>query len=210
MHSLRKKSHPGATVDPSLELFQIAKFAFHTGNFMNHDHYSEEYILDILNSVRTVAVVGASLNNVRPSYFVVKYLISKGYEVFPVNPGQSGKSLFGRLVHEKIEDIDAPIDMVDIFRNSEAAAEITNAALVLKPIPKVIWMQLSVRNDAAAKQAEKQGVKVVMNRCPKIEYGKLSGEIGWSGVNSKKISAKKPIMRPGFQQLGIRKSYNNQ
>lgn len=171
---------------------------------MNHDTYPQDYISGILNSVRTIAMVGASANDVRPSFFVLKYLIAKGFTVYPINPGQAGKEILGQHVYARLSDIPHPIDMVDIFRASDAVPGIVDEALTLDPLPKVIWMQLGVRNDEAAAKAEAAGLKVVMNRCPKIEYGKLSGEIGWNGVNSGVLSAKKPIMRGGFQSFGIR------
>jgi len=171
---------------------------------MNHDTYDNAYISDILNTVRTVAIVGASANDVRPSFFVTKYLIDKGFDVYPINPGQAGKAILGRMVYAKLSDVPVAVDMVDIFRASEAAPGVVDEALALDPLPKVIWMQLGVRNDAAAAKAEAVGLKVVMNRCPKIEYGRLSGEIGWTGVNSRVISSKKPIMRQGFQSFGVR------
>ncbi|HWK64897.1 MAG TPA: CoA-binding protein [Rhizobiaceae bacterium] len=172
---------------------------------MNHDQYDNDYISDILNSVKTVAVVGASANDVRPSFFVTKYLVDKGFTVFPINPGQAGKEIAGRPTYARLSDIPEAIDMVDIFRASNAVEPIVDEALALDPLPKVIWMQLTVRNDEAAAKAEAAGVKVVMNRCPKIEYGRLSGEIGWNGVNSRVISSKKPVMRQGFQSFGVRR-----
>jgi predicted CoA-binding protein len=177
---------------------------------MNHDAYDNAYISGILNSVKTVAMVGASANDVRPSFFVLKYLLAKGFSVFPVNPGHAGKEILGRMTYAKLSDIPEPIDMVDIFRASNAVPPIVDEALALKPLPKVIWMQLTVRNDEAAAKAEAAGVKVVMNRCPKIEYGRLSGEIGWNGVNSGVLSAKKPLMRPGFQSFGVRRVENGE
>jgi predicted CoA-binding protein len=171
---------------------------------MNHDIYSNDYISGILNSVKTIAMVGASANDVRPSFFVLKYLIAKGFTVYPVNPGQAGKEILGQRVYARLSDIPHPIDMVDIFRAPDAVPAIVDEALALDPLPKVIWMQLGVRNDGAAAKAEAAGLKVVMNRCPKIEYGKLSGEIGWNGVNSGVLSSKKPVMRGGFQSFGIR------
>lgn len=171
---------------------------------MNHDSYENSYISGILNNVRTIAIVGASANDVRPSFFVTKYMIDKGYEVFPVNPGHAGKEILGRMTYASLSDIPVPIDMVDIFRASAAVPPIVDEALALDPLPKVIWMQLTVRHDEAAAKAEAAGVKVVMNRCPKIEYARLSGEIGWNGVNSRVISSKKPVMRQGFQSFGIR------
>jgi predicted CoA-binding protein len=171
---------------------------------MNHDAYDNAYIAGILNSVKTVAMVGASANDVRPSFLVLKYLLSKGFSVFPVNPGHAGKEILGRMTYAKLADIPEPIDMVDIFRASAAVTGIVDEALALDPLPKVIWMQLTVRSDEAAAKAEAAGIKVVMNRCPKIEYGRLSGEIGWNGVNSGVLSSKKPLMRSGFQSFGIR------
>ncbi len=171
---------------------------------MNHDTYDNSYISGILNSVKTIAMVGASANDVRPSFFVLKYLIDKGFRVFPVNPGQAGKEILGQHVYARLADIPEPIDMVDVFRSSDAASGVVDEALQLNPLPKVIWMQLGVRNDEAAAKAEAAGIKIVMNRCPKIEYGKLSGEIGWNGVRSGIISSKKPILRSGFQSFGIR------
>ncbi|TGQ73138.1 MAG: CoA-binding protein [Mesorhizobium sp.] len=171
---------------------------------MNHDSYDNAYIGGILNSVKTIAIVGASANDVRPSYFVLKYLLAKGFSVFPINPGQAGKEILGRMTYARLADIPEPIDMVDIFRAPSAVLGIVDEVLRLDPLPKVIWMQLGVRHDEAAARAEAAGIKVVMNRCPKIEYGKLSGEIGWTGVNSGVLSSKKPLMRQGFQSFGVR------
>ena len=171
---------------------------------MNHDSYDNAYIAGILNAVKSIAIVGASANDVRPSFFVTKYLIDKGYDVYPINPGHAGKEILGRMTYAKLADVPVPIDMVDIFRASNAVPPIVDDALALSPLPKAIWMQLTVRHDEAAAKAEAHGIKVVMNRCPKIEYAKLSGEIGWNGVNSGTISSKKPIMRQGFQSFGIR------
>ncbi|CAG0978235.1 MAG: CoA-binding protein [Rhizobiaceae bacterium] len=171
---------------------------------MNHDQYDNDYIAGILHEVKTVAIVGASANEVRPSFFVTKYLVDKGYTVFPVNPGQAGKAIAGRMTFARLADIPEPIDMVDIFRASDAVPAIVEEVLALTPLPKVIWMQLTVRHDEAAAKAEARGIKVVMNRCPKIEYGRLSGEIGWNGVNSRVLSSKKPVMRAGFQSFGVR------
>jgi predicted CoA-binding protein len=171
---------------------------------MNHDAYDDAYISGILNSIKTIAIVGASANDVRPSFFVLKYLLNKGFDVYPVNPGQAGKEILGTKFYARLADIPVPIDMVDIFRASEAVPGVVDEVLKLNPLPKVIWMQLTVRHDEAAARAEAAGIKVVMNRCPKIEYGRLSGEIAWNGVNSRVLSSKKPIMRSGFQSFGIR------
>ncbi|MFT3986232.1 CoA-binding protein [Aestuariivirga sp.] len=172
---------------------------------MNHDNYDSAYIRDILRTVKTIAMVGASANELRPSYFVMKYLLDKGYEVIPVNPGLAGKEILGRTVYGSLKHIPQPIDMVDIFRNSEAAGAITDEALALSPLPKVIWMQLTVRNDEAAARAEAAGIKVVMNRCPKMEYGKLSGEWAWVGGSPSVISSRKQTLHPSgrVQSLGL-------
>ncbi|WP_454657408.1 CoA-binding protein [Bosea beijingensis] len=171
---------------------------------MTHDAYPDSLIRDILKSVKRIALVGASANEARPSWIVTKYLIDRGYDVIPVNPGLAGQTILGKTVYATLKDIPGPVDMVEIFRNSEAAGPITDEALALDPLPKVIWMQLSVRNDEAAGRAEAKGVTVIMNRCPKIEYGRLSGEIGWQGINSRILSAKKPVLAgKGFQKLTI-------
>ncbi|WP_346913959.1 CoA-binding protein [uncultured Roseibium sp.] len=173
---------------------------------MNHDQYSDAYIKGILDEVKTVAMVGASANNVRPSYFVLKYLLSKGYDVWPINPGLAGKEILGQTAHASLADLPETPDMVDIFRNSAAAGLIVDDILASGRLPKVIWMQLTVRNDEAARKAEAAGIKVVMDRCPKIEYGRLSGEIGWAGVNSRTLSAKRPTLKSGFQHRGLKPS----
>jgi predicted CoA-binding protein len=171
---------------------------------MNHDSYPDAYIRGILNSVKSIAVVGVSPNTVRPSYFVFKYLLERGYRMIPVNPGQAGKELLGQKIYAKLGDIPEPVDMVDVFRASEHALPIVQEALALNPRPKIIWMQLTVRNDEAAALAEANGMKVVMNRCPKIEYGRLSSEIAWMGVNTRTISAKKqPLPARGIQRLSL-------
>ena len=156
--------------------------------------YDDDTIEGILRSVRVVAMVGASPNWVRPSNFAMKYMIGKGYRVIPVNPGQAGKEIHGETCYASLGEIPGNIDMVDVFRSSEAAAGIVDEAIGLaeeKGI-KVIWMQLGVRNDEAAERARAAGLEVIMDRCPKIEYGRLFGELSWSGVNSGVISAKRP------------------
>ena len=170
---------------------------------MNHDSYPDDYIRGILLGAKRIAMVGASANTARPSYFVLKYLSERGFAVLPINPGLAGGDILGLPVYASLAEAPGPIDMVDIFRNSEAAGAVVDEALALDPLPRVIWMQLGVRNDAAAERAEARGVKVVMNRCPKIEYGRLSGEIRWSGVNSRVISARKPTAGAGYQKLTI-------
>jgi len=167
---------------------------------MNHDTYPDDYIRGILSSVKVIAMVGASPVDVRPSYFAFKYLAQRGYDMIPVNPGHVGKSLLGRPFVASLKDIDRPIDMIDIFRSSAHIMPVVDEALTLAPPPKVIWMQLGARDDAAAAKAEAAGIKVVMNRCPKIEYGRLSSEISWMGVNSRTISAKRaPIPTQGMR-----------
>jgi predicted CoA-binding protein len=171
---------------------------------MNHDSYSDSYIRGVLRDYKVFAMVGASPNQVRPSYFAMKYLMAKGYRVIPVNPNHAGKEILGQTVYASLRDIPEPVDVVDIFRNSEAALEITKDAIAIGA--KAVWMQLGVRNDEAARLAEEAGLKVVMNRCPKIEYGRLSGEIAWAGVNTRTLSSQRPILGPqGFQKLSIGK-----
>ncbi len=171
---------------------------------MNHDQYPDSYIRGILNTVKTIAMVGFSPKENRPSFFVFKYLSERGYRVIPVNPGQAGKEVLGQKIYAKLADIPEPIDMVDIFRGSEHALPIVQEALTLKPKPQVIWMQLTVRNDEAAKLAEDAGLKVVMNRCPKIEYGRLSSEISWIGVNSRTLSSKRAqTLGKGVQRMSL-------
>jgi predicted CoA-binding protein len=172
---------------------------------MNHDSYPQGYISSILQDVRNIALVGASPNPVRPSFFVLKYLLDKGYEVFPVNPGQADKEILGRLVHASLKSIPAAIDMVDIFRSADAVPGIVEEALALEPLPKVVWMQLGIRHDEAAAMAEAAGIKVVMNRCPKMEYGKLSGEWGWVGGFSGALSSKRQRLHASgrMQSLGL-------
>ncbi|HEV2606119.1 MAG TPA: CoA-binding protein [Microvirga sp.] len=171
---------------------------------MDHSSYPNDYIREILKSVKTIALVGASQNPARPSWIVTKYLLERGYDVIPVNPGLAGQDLLGKRVYGSLKEIPHPVDMVEIFRNSEAAGPITDEALALDPLPKVIWMQLSVKNEEAARRAEAMGVKVVMDRCPKIEFGRLSGEISWQGVNSRMLSSKKPVLAgKGFQKLSL-------
>ncbi len=172
---------------------------------MDHDSYPDAYIRAILTNHKTVAMVGASPKTVRPSYFVMKYLQDKGFRVIPVNPGQAGKEILGERVYAALGDIPEPVDIVDIFRNSQAALPLTEDAIAIRA--KVVWMQLGVRNDEAARLAEAAGLNVVMNRCPKIEYGRLSGEIGWAGVNSRTLSSARPALASkGVQHRVLRES----
>ncbi len=160
---------------------------------VDHNAYTDDYLRGILRRVRTIAMVGASPNWNRPSYFAMKYLQHKGYRVIPVNPTAAGQTILGETVYARLNDIPEPVDMVDVFRNSEAAGPITEDAIAIGA--KVVWMQLGVRNDDACRRAEAAGLCVVMNRCPKIEYGRLHGELSWSGINSGIISAKRPKLR---------------
>jgi len=159
--------------------------------------YSNAELLAILGATRTIAMVGASPTWNRPSSFAMKYLQEKGYRVIPVNPGHAGKQILGETVYASLADIPEQFDMVDIFRNSEAAGPITDEAIVLakeKDI-KVIWMQLGVVNHEAAGRARAAGLTVVMDRCPKIEFGRLHSELSWGGFNSGIISAKRRRVR---------------
>jgi len=171
---------------------------------MNHDSYDDSYIRGILNTVKTIAMVGVSANTSRPSYFAFKYLMERGYRMIPINPGLVGQELLGQKVYGRLADIPLPVDMVDIFRAARYAPDIVREALALKPRPQVIWMQLGIRNDEAAELAEGNGLKVVTNRCPKIEYGRLSSEIAWMGVNTRTITARKPqLFGRGIQRMGL-------
>jgi predicted CoA-binding protein len=171
---------------------------------MDHDNYDDTYIRGILNTVKMIAMVGVSANTSRPSYFAFKYLLERGYRMIAVNPGLMREDLLGQKVYAQLADIPEPIDMVDIFRASRYAGAIVEEALALTPRPRVIWMQLGIRDDAAAKLAEANGLKVVMNRCPKIEYGRLSSEIAWMGVNTRTLTAKKArLFGRGIQRMAL-------
>jgi uncharacterized protein len=172
---------------------------------MNHDSYPDSYIRGILNTVKTIAMVGASEKENRPSYFAFKYLLERGYTMIPVNPGHDGHTILGQRIYARLSDIPVTVDMVDIFRGPQYALGIVQEALTLKPRPQAIWMQLSVRNDEAAALTEANGLKVVMNRCPKIEYGRLSSEIAWMGVNTRTLSSKRtPI--GGIQRMSLNRT----
>jgi predicted CoA-binding protein len=156
---------------------------------MNHDSYDDTYLRGILRSVRVIAMVGASPHWNRPSYFVMKYLQTKGFRVVPVNPVAAGQSILGEACQSSLSEVPVAIDMVDVFRGSIHAPCITAEAIRLGA--RVVWMQIGVRNDEAAAAAEAAGLQVVMNRCPKIEYSRLVGELGWNGVNTGVISARR-------------------
>ena len=151
--------------------------------------YSDDYLKTILSDVKTIAMVGASSNWNRPSFFAMKYLLAKGFKVFPINPGAAGEKILGELVYSSLNELPVTVDMVDIFRKPEDASGVTDDAI--KHGAKVVWMQLGIVNQAAADRAEAAGLRVVMNRCPKIEFSRLFGELSWHGFNSKTITSKR-------------------
>jgi predicted CoA-binding protein len=153
-------------------------------------HYDDAFIRTILRRTKVIAMVGASTNWTRPSFFAMKYLQAKGYRVIPVNPAAAGQELLGETVRASLKDVDVPIDMVDVFRASEHVGPVADEAIAVKA--KMLWMQLGVRNDDAAAKAKAAGIDVVMDRCPKIEFGRLNGELSWGGINSGIISSKRP------------------
>jgi uncharacterized protein len=154
-----------------------------------HDRYDDLYLRKILRETKTIAMVGLSANWNRPSFFAAKYLLDRGYKVMPVNPAAKGQEILGQKVYGSLEELPQKVDMVDIFRNSDAAGPITDEAIAHGA--KVVWMQLGVVNDAAARRAEDAGLKVVMNRCPKIEHSRLAGTIEWHGIASGVITSRK-------------------
>ena len=156
---------------------------------INHDNYPDRYIREILRSVSNIAMVGASSNWKRPSNFVMKYLIQKGYRVIPVNKNVAGEQIYNEPVYRDLSAVKETVDMVDMFRPAKEAPQLVEDAIKLGA--KVFWMQFELRNDKAAKIAEDAGMKVVMNRCPKIEYARLFGELGWNGFNTGVISVKR-------------------
>jgi predicted CoA-binding protein len=158
--------------------------------------YPDTQIKQILREVKTIAMVGASGNSIRPSYFAMMYLLNKGYKVIPVNPGMVGKEILGQQVYAALKDVPAPVDMVDVFREASFAPDIARETVVEKDRlgVKVLWMQLGVISPEAEKIAQDAGLIVIMNRCPKIEHGRFSGEIGWMGVNRRIIDNRKPLL----------------
>ena len=174
----------------------------HATAAVTHSHYSDDFIRDALSAVKTIAIVGASENWNRPSYFVMKYMQQKGYRVIPVNPRSAGNEILGERVVGDLSEIDVAVDMVDIFRASNAAGAFADQATEIGA--KVVWMQLGVRDDAAAARAEAAGLTVIMDRCPKIEFSRLFGELGWHGFNSRVISSKRRL--PGVATSASRAS----
>ena len=152
--------------------------------------YSDAFLKDVLTRTRRIAVVGVSLNPVRPSYYVARYLALKGYDIVPVNPGHAGKTLFDQTVVASLSEIEGDVDMVDIFRRSEAVPPIVDEALERFPALQTIWMQIGVEHAEAAAKAEARGVTVIQNRCPKIEYQRLFGELRMGGFATGVISSK--------------------
>ena len=168
-----------------------------------HDAYSDAHVRAILKSVKSIAIIGASANKVRPSYFVATYMVAKGYKLYPINPGQAGKEIADSMTFASLADIPEPVDMIDIFRKPEALPGIVQEIMALPELPKVVWFQLGIRDDAIAAALEMAGITVIQDRCPKIEYGRLCGEIGWMGVNRRSISSKKPKLKEGFQHFSL-------
>jgi len=161
---------------------------------MDHDRYTDDHLRDVLTSVRSLAVVGLSPNWNRPSFFVAKYLQGKGYRILPVNPAAAGQTILGAPCVASLADLTEVPDMVDVFRNSEAAGPIADEAIRIGA--KVLWMQIGVHNDAAAARAEAAGLRVIMNRCPKIEYSRLFGELGWQGIDTGIVTTKRRPVQP--------------
>ena len=159
-------------------------------------NYPDALIKSILRSTKVIAMVGASGNEMRPSYFAMKYLLDKGFLIHPINPGMAGKEILGRKVYASLREVPAPVDMVDIFRASDAAPAIVDETLAEKDRlgVKVVWMQLGVVNEEAAAKAREAGLTVIMDRCPKIEYGRFCGELSWMGINRKMIDNRKPAL----------------
>ena len=185
-HFTVPRSVTGARV-PIRALFFVARQGY-AGHMS--ESYTDEHLREVLTRTKRIAVVGVSMNEVRPSYYVARYLGLKGFEVIPVNPGHAGRTLFGQTVHASLSDIGKPVDMVDIFRRSETVPPIVDEALEAFPDLQTIWMQIGVEHAEAAAKARARGVDVIMNRCPKIEYQRLFGELRMGGFNTGVISSK--------------------
>jgi predicted CoA-binding protein len=156
--------------------------------------YEDYYIRSILDNTKTIAMIGLSSSWQRPSYFVAKYLLDRGYKVFPVNPREAGKKILNQIVYSNLSEINENIDMVDIFRKSNDVELLIDDVINIKP--STIWLQIGVINFKAEKLAKKNNINMVMNKCPKIEYGRLSGELGWAGINSGVFLNKRRVIRP--------------
>ena len=156
--------------------------------------YSDRLISSVLNKTKTIAMIGLSSSWNRPSYFVAKYLIDRGYKIYPVNPKESGNKILGQRVYSNISAIKDKIDMVDVFRKSSDIDNIIEDILACNP--KFIWLQIGVINNKLAKISTNKNIPIIMNRCPKIEYSRLSGELGWGGINSGNIVNKRRIIKP--------------
>lgn len=159
-------------------------------------NYSDELIKSVLRTTKTIALIGASANTQRASFFVLGYMLDHGYAVHPINPGLAGQQILGRTVYSSLKDVPAPVDMVDVFRSADAVPGILDEVLAEKDRLgiKTFWLQLGIVHEQAAKKAEEAGLTVIMDRCPKIEYGRFSGEIGWMGVNRRIIDNRKPAL----------------
>ena len=155
--------------------------------------YSNDALLGVLRQCRTIAMVGSSPNWVRPSFFAMKYLQTKGFRVIPVNPRAAGAEILGETAYESLSDVPGQFDMVEIFRRARDVPPVVDEAIALKDEKgiKCIWMQLGIRHDEAARKAEDAGLTVIMDRCVKIEFGRLSGELSWGGINSGIISSRR-------------------
>ncbi len=156
-------------------------------------NYSDQYLRDVLHSVRTIAMVGASPDWNRPSYFAMKYMQAKGYRVIPVNPHAAGQEILGETCYAALAEVPGRIDMVDVFRDIEEAGAVVDEAIAIKDEKGigVVWMQLGIRDDAAAARGQAAGLEIVMNRCPKIEFGRLHAELTWGGFNTRIITSKR-------------------
>ncbi|MEL6505374.1 MAG: CoA-binding protein [Pseudomonadota bacterium] len=170
-----------------------------------HDAYADDHIRAVLKSAKSIAIIGASANENRPSFFVAQYMKAKGYDIYPINPGHAGQEIAGAMTYASLADLPGPVDMVDVFRRTEALPGIVQEVVRMAELPKVVWLQLGIRDDAIAAALEMAGVTVVQNRCPKIEYARLCGEIGWTGFNRRTISSKKPVLAKGFQHFALDK-----
>ncbi len=157
---------------------------------------SDTLIKTILRGVKTIAMVGASSKSIRPSYFAMMDLLNKGYKIIPVNPGVAGVEILSQKVYASLKDVPAPVDMVDIFREAKFAPAIARETVAEKDRlgVRILWMQLGVISEEAEKIAADAGLTVIMDRFPKIEHGRFSGEMGWLGINRKMIDNRKPLL----------------